>query len=951
MNKGIITCLILLLGTLLWEACTHQDGTGAFEKTAHGITIQIDTPDSSQAHLIQLDVITNNIIHVKATPDQAFKPKTSLMVLPDLTPDQPPTWEVTETDGFVTLATPTLHAMVSVTTGEVVFTDSSGQVILQEQPGGGKQFEAVSYNREKFYHLRQIFQSPDDEAFYGLGAHQNGQVNYKGEDVALVQHNIVDVIPFLYSSKNYGLLWDNYSISHFGDPRDYEPLSSLTLYDRAGEPGGLSADYYVGDKVVTHTTAQDIDFEYLETPQLDTFPQEIALHGKMIWEGSFSSEAAGRHKFLTYASGYCKVWVDQKLVVDRWRQNWNPWTTKFTVDLAPNEKHTLKIEWTPEGGYLALKHLAPYPAEAQKQLSISSEAGHEIDYYFIQGQNADDVIHGYRLLTGKAPIVPQWALGFWQSRERYRNQQELLGVVKEYRKRHIPLDNIVLDWQYWEDPKWGSHEFDLSRFPDPKAMINTLHNDLHAHIMISVWPKFNKGTQHYEAMKEHGFLFTHNIDKKRKDWVGEGYESTFYDPFNPEAGKMFWQQIDENLNQKGIDAWWLDATEPDMHSNLSLEERKANMNPTAMGPAAEYFNAYSLMNSKGVYEGQRHSSPDKRVFILTRSAYAGQQRYGAATWSGDVVSRWSNLREQIAAGINFSLSGIPYWTHDIGGFSVEKRYENATGEDLVEWRELQTRWFQFGAFSPLFRSHGQFPYREIYHIAPPTHPAYKSMVYYTQLRYRLMPYLYSLAGDAYWHDGTLMRGLIMDFNADPAVDTIADEYMLGKALLINPVYTFKARTRQVYLPAGTRWYDLYTGQYYTGGQQITAEAPLERIPVFIKAGSIIPVGPAIAYTGQQPAAPITLYVYTGADAHFTLYEDEKTNYNYEAGKFTEIPLSYEEGTGTLNIGARQGDFSGMLTTRSFRVVTVTADHPTPLPNATPTETIEYNGTAVSIKLR
>ena len=864
---------------------------------------------------------------------------------------KPVQFTTTEAGDLVTLATRSLRAKISIATGEITFSDTTGRILLKELAGGGKTMSPAT-SVEKTFQIRQVFESPADEAFYGLGGHQNGQINYKGEDVDLVQHNIVDVVPFLYSSKNYGLLWDNYSISKFGDPREYQSLSTLNLYNKEGKEGGLSATYYVKDQVVKTVDENNIEYEYLETPQLDNFPKDVANDGKIVWEGSFASEKEGSHKFLVYASGYFKVWINDSLIFDKWRQNWNPWTNKFSVPLKAGEKKNIRIEWITQGGYMAVKHLDPVADVEQNNLSLYSEVANEIDYYFIRGNNADEVIRGYRLLTGKAPIVPQWAMGFWQSRERYKTQDELIQVVKEYRKRGIPLDNIVLDWQYWEDPSWGSHEFDKTRFPDAKKMVDELHNDLHAHIMISVWPKFNTGTKNYEEMKSKGFLFMRNVEKKRKDWVGPGYESTFYDPFNTEAGKLFWKQIDATLNSIGIDAWWLDATEPDMHSNLSIEERKSNMSPTAMGHGAQYFNAYSLMNSKGVYEGQRESSPDKRVFILTRSAYAGQQRYGAATWSGDIVSIWSDFQDQIATGINFGLSGIPYWTMDIGGFAVERRFERAEGETLDEWRELNTRWFQFGAFCPLFRSHGQYPYREIFNISPDEHPAYQSMVYYTKLRYKLMPYIYSLAGSAYWDDNTIMRGLAMDFNEDERVHNVGDQYMFGPSILVNPVYTYKATSREVYLPKSTGWFDLYTGEYLKGGQKINAKAPYGKMPVFIKAGSIIPTGPEIHYTGEKAADPITLYVYTGASATFTLYEDEGTNYNYEKDSYAKINFAYDDDSRTLTINERKGAFEGMLEDRDFQIVWVKTDHPVGMDlTSPPSQMVRYSGKEVTVTMK
>lgn len=939
-----LSLLLLFVGGIALGLTSCAEKAIQYEPLENGVVVNIDREGVRKVRLL---AVSDKIIRVTASPEDRFSTDGSLMVLP---PEKFTRFRIEQSNNSIVLKTSALQARVNTQTGEVAFLDSTGSTILKEKQGGGKQFQPSQVPGR--FQIRQIFDSPADEAFYGLGGHQNGQMNYKGDDVDLVQHNIVAVVPFLYSSRNYGILWDNYSISKFGDPREYQPLASLQLYNKEGQSGGLTATYFVGDKIVKTAVEDRIDYEYLETPQVDNFPKDVANDGKITWEGSIASDVEGDHKFQIYSSGYIKVWIDGKQVLDKWRQNWNPWTNKFRVPLKPGEKKPIRIEWISQGGYLAVKHLDPFSAEEQNQLSLYSEVASQVDYYFIKGDNADQVISGYRKVTGKAPIVPKWALGFWQSRERYRTQEELLDVVKEYRKRRIPLDNIVLDWQYWKDPEWGSHEFDETRFPDPKGMIDQLHNELNTKLMISVWPKFNVGTDHYNEMNAKGFLFTRNAEKKRKDWVGPGYESTFYDPFNPEAGKLFWSQLDENLNRLGVDAWWLDATEPDMHSNLSLEERKLNMSPTALGSGAEYFNAYSLMNAKGVYEGQRKSTPDKRVFILTRSAYAGQQRYGAVTWSGDIVSRWSDFQDQVATGINFSLSGIPYWTMDIGGFAVERRYERPNEADLKEWRELNTRWFQFGAFCPVFRSHGQYPFREIFNIAPEEHDAYKSMVYYTNLRYRLMPYLYSVAAACYHNDYTMMRGLVMDFPGDARVRTIADQYMFGPSILVNPVYEYGVTSRKVYLPATTAWYDFYSGEYLKGGQTLDAPAPYERMPLYIRAGSILPIGPELQHTGERNADPIKLYVFTGADAAFTLYEDEGTNYNYERGQFVSVSLRYEEETKTLTIGPRKGTYKGILEERIFQIVWVKTDHPAGvgLETLTPQE-IRYSGEEVTLKMK
>jgi len=358
------------------------------------------------------------------------------------------------------------------------------------------------------------------------------------------------------------------------------------------------------------------------------------------------------------------------------------------------------------------------------------------------------------------------------------------------------------------------------------------------------------------------------------------------------------------------------------------------------------------MNSKGIYEGQRAADPNKRVFILTRSAFAGQQRYASATWSGDLAARWYDLKAQIPAGINFSLSGIPWWTTDIGGFSVESKFSRTRGrteEDTEEWREFMTRWFQFGAFCPLFRVHGESPYREIFETAPNDHPAYQTMVSYDRLRYRLMPYIYSLTGMVTHQGYTVMRGLVMDFPDDKHVQNIGDQYLFGPSILVNPVYEYKARSRQVYLPSGSGWYEFKSGRYLTGGQTVQADAPYSDIPLYVREGSIIPFGPEIQYTDEKPADPLRLVVYTGGDGSFSLYEDENTNYNYEKGAFSWIPFSYSENAQTLTIGARQGEFPGMLRERTFEIVWVLQDNASPLDlDRGPAQTVTYSGAALTI---
>jgi alpha-D-xyloside xylohydrolase len=901
-----------LLATGLLGAHAAPSASTHVQKLSDGVIVQWDgTPQK-----VRLKWVSDTIVHVTVSPNGRFD-------------DLPPSLMAVKTGGYanftvsedannVLVKTAAFSAKVSWHDGTLSFADAHGNTVLAEH-AGGRTFTPETIQGKPFYAIRQRFDSPNDEAFYGLGQHQNRQMNYKGEDVELAQHNMDVGIPFVVSTRHYGLLWDNNSITRFGDPREYQPLNaSLKLYDAQGKPGGLTASYYEGNTLKLTRDESTPNYQYIK--DLANWPKASPAKttSKVVWEGSIEAATSGLHKFRLYASSYAKVYVDGKLLYDDWRQNWNPWYHNIKLPLTAGSRHKLRIEWQPNEGYLTLLHLDPMPDDQQNELSLFSEVGNAEDYYVVGGDTMDQVIAGYREVTGKAVMLPRWAYGFWQSRERYKTQAEILDTAKRYRALGLPIDNIVEDWNYWRDDTWGSHEFDPARFPDPKGMIDQLHA-MHVQLMISVWPKFYPTTQNYKELDAKGHIYHRNIEEGIKDWIGPGYLSSFYDPYSKEARSIYWRQIKDKLGVLGIDAWWLDASEPDITSNVDMDERKLLMGPTALGPGAEFFNSYPLMHTSGVYQGWREAFPDRRAFILTRSAFAGQQRNAAATWSGDVAARWSNLHDQISAGVNFSLSGIPNWTTDIGGFAVEPRYEKPSAADLDEWRQLYVRWFQFGTFLPLFRSHGQFPYREIFNVSPPGTPVYDILAYYDRLRYRLMPYIYTLAGETYWHDGTIMRGLPMDFPGDAKVRDIDDEYMFGPAFLVAPVTQYKATSRAVYLPAGTAWYEFHSGKRYAGGASISAEAPLARMPLFVRAGAIVPTGPAMQYTGEKPDAPVTLLVYQGANGQFELYEDKGTDYSYEQGHYSRIPLRYDEATHTLTIGKREGDGSGAPAQRTFIV--------------------------------
>ena len=957
MKKNIMKIIkidkkILLLSVVaLFVSCNAV----AFQKKADGVVVSLKKTSPENVRSIRLQVITDDIVRVTATPEDKITDQKSLIT--SYTQTQTKGWDVQQSGNTVILKTSRLRAIVSLVTGEVSFTDINGNIILQEQRGGGKTFAPIEVEGSKGYSFRQVFESPADEAFYGLGQHQSDEFNWKGRNEELFQYNTKVSVPFVVSNKNYGILWDNYSITRFGDPRPYANLDQFKLFDKNGKEGGLTAIYMLNKdpkNIFVERQEANVDYENLQT--IKNFPKDFPFNNAAItWEGELQPKESGLFRFNLYYAGYTKVYLDDSLVVkERWRTAWNPNSFKFSAQLVKNKRHKIRIEWQPDGGvsYIGLKALSPVPDEEQSKLSLWSEMGKQMDYYFIRGNNADEVISGYRLVTGKAPIMPKWAMGFWQSRERYKTQDEILDALKEFRRRQIPIDNIVLDWNYWPEDAWGSHEFDKNRFPNPKGMVDSIHA-LDARIMISVWPKFYASTEHFKEFKDNGWMYMQAVKDSIKDWVGPGYVGSFYDAYSPEARQLFWKQMKEHLYTLGIDAWWMDASEPNVRDCTDMDYRKALCGPTALGSSTEFFNAYALMNAEAIYNGQREEDNNKRVFLLTRSGFAGLQRYSTATWSGDIATRWEDMKAQIPAGINFSMSGIPYWTMDNGGFCVEKRYEQAPegSADRDEWRELNVRWHQFGAFVPLFRTHGQFPYRELWNIAPETHPAYKTMLYYTQLRYRLMPYIYSMAGKCYFDDYTMMRGLVMDFPKDKNVLNIGDQYMFGSGLMVCPVYEYKARTREVYFPEGAGWYQLNDGKFIAGGQKQTVAAPYDRMPVYVAAGSILPVGKLIQNTSEAQNDQ-TIYVYAGKNGAFTLYEDENTNYNYEKGAFSTIEFTYNDKTKILDIAKRQGEFKGMIKDRNFQIVLVQPTNSTGIDgNQSGAITVHYTGAKMSVRLR
>ena len=924
----MLLCGSLLLGA---AACSGKH----YSRQENGIVVNIPSVNDDPAMKVRLQVVNEKIIRVSATPDEQFPEDASLIIVPqNIKLD----FYVAETDSDVTVRTSEISAQVNLNDGHVSFYGKDGKLILAENPG--RSFIPYEADSVKSYSVRQTFSSPDDsEGLYGLGQHQADEFNYKGKNEELFQYNTKVSVPFVVSTSGYGILWDSYSLLRFGQPDDYLQLGdAFKLYDKDGVEGALTGVYTPrnGQKLVRRE--DKIYFEHLIRGDLGhvvNLPQDFPFYGsKVVYEGEIEPDTTGVYDFIQYYSGYQKIYLGDSLVVpERWRTAWNPNSYKFSVNLEKGKRTPIRIEWDPNGGtaYCGLRVYKPISDEQRNQMSWWGQMQDQIDYYFIAGDVMDDVISGYRTLTGKASIMPKWAMGFWQSREKYNTRDEVLSTLAEYRRRQLPIDNIVIDWLHWPQDSWGSHEFDPARFPDPKGMVDSIHA-MHGRVMVSVWPKFYATTEHFKEFDEKGWMYRQAIQDSIRDWVGPGYLGSFYDAYNPDARKLFWHQMEEHYYPLGIDAWWMDASEPNLRDCTDIEYRKDLCGPTYLGPSDKYFNAYALVNADAIYNGQRGIDPDRRVFLLTRSGFAGLQRYSTATWSGDVGHDWATLRRQIAGGLGQMAAGLPWWTYDAGGFfRPSDQYENK------EYHEIFLRWLQTATFLPLMRVHGYMSDTEPWRYGPETDTISRK---YIGLRYRLLPYIYSNAARVSSEGYTLMRPLVMDFPADEEALRQKYQYMFGPSILVSPIVEPGVSQWTTYLPGGTDWYDFRDGRRYSGGKEVTTSESISTIPVFVRAGSILPLGASRQYTSENPDAPTDIIVYPGGDASFTLYEDEGDNYNYEHGAFSTVTFTWDEGSRTLSIGDRRGSYQGMPATRVFNITAIDGD----------SINIKYDGNPVKMKL-
>ena len=768
-----------------------------------------------------------------------------------------PVFQVVDSPSKLEIKAPKITVSLDKQTGKLSYADKAGKVFLSEKAGTRKLTPDIIQG-ESCFAVEQSFESPADESVFGLGQFQDGQYNLKNVARRLTQVNTQIAIPFIYSSKGYGLLWHQYGLTDF-NPTD----NSIALSKQEQSTNGNAQMAEVTTTSGTQKVSQN----------------------QSLYQGKFNVPADGEYSIfldLGDMGNRQYVVIDGKPCMDQ-SNMWLPPTAGALVNLKAGDHQVqvlCKSNNTPKLSWKQADNLTTFRSPVAKAL----------DYVVFYGPSADNVIASYRNLSGNAPMFPKWAYGFWQCRERYTSGTHLVETIKEFRKRNLPVDVIVQDWQYWGNRGWGVPQFDEKNYPNPAGFIKELH-DLNAHFNISIWSNPDKNSAiGKEYVAKNRFI-------PNTKWL---------DYFNPETRKEYWNTLKVNMFDNGVDSWWMDAVEPE---NDALKGEK-----TYIGAGDFYRLTYPLMVSQAVYEGQRETSSDKRVCILTRSAFSGQQRYGVINWSGDIGYTWDVFRNQIVAGLNFTITGLPYWTTDIGGFFRPGRTQY-TDE---KYHELLTRWYQWGAMSPIFRIHGYQTETEPWKFGQKVETNMRKML---NLRYRLLPYIYSEAWQVTKNGSTMMRPLVMDFNGDTAAVSHKFQYMFGKSILTAPVTEANVTEWNVYLPKAAGWFDFWTGKHFAGGQTVKTDAPLDRIPLFVKAGSIIPMGKIIQSSAEK-SDTLEIRVYKGANAKFDLYEDEGDNYNYEKGKYSTISFHWNEKAQSLTIGDKKGNYQGSLKKRIFNVVLV-----------------------------
>ncbi len=812
----------------------RDSGAEEIKRTANGATVR------TANGVVRVEVCSEEVIHILESRTGLATKRLVPAVVRPCTGAQ---FTTSSDASHLYLRTRKLKIEVARDDGAVRFATSGGQTILSEQPDPVRVVAASGVKGGRDENQQEFLLSPD-EAIYGLGQHQEGFFDLRGIPVRLLQANTNIAIPFLLSTRGYGLLWNNPSLTDFN-------------------------------------------------PAIET----IKLNDKGV--GTFRTQQEGDYGFLLQGNYRTKLRlsVDGEQIIDI-KNMWVPGSAGAKMHLSANSTHTVLAE---TGGDTELSFRAP-----SNTMAFRSEEGQGVDYYFLYGPEPSRVLAEYREYTGAAPLLPRWAYGFWQCRERYSSQQQILDTAAEFRERKIPVDAFVQDWQYWGKYGWNAMRFDEKDYPDPAAMMSSLHRE-NLHLVISVWAKFGAETAVNRDMENAHLLLTSAASTAEPGETKE--HENWADLFNPKAQTAFWSEIDRNLFAAGLDGWWLDASEPE-GDPLKNDE-------TYLGPGKTVRNAFPLFETSAVYKGQRAKTGDKRVVILSRSAYTGQQRNGSISWSGDITGDWSTLRRQIPAGLSFGMSGFPYWTTDIGGF-----FRPADQYTSADYHELLIRWFQYGAFCPIFRIHGFHSETEMWKYGPEVEKVLRE---YDDLRYRLLPYIYSSAWGVTNRGEIPMRALPYVYPTDISLRNVSDEFIFGDSLLVNPVTEPQATTRRVVLPAGNNWVDFWTGQEQQGGRTITADAPIEQLPIFAKQGSIVPMGPVVQ-SAADTEDPLEVRIYGGKDADFELYEDSGDGYGYEKGARATIHLHWDNRRNVLSISDRVGTFPGMRMRSTFHLVLVKPGH-------------------------
>lgn len=869
-SKGIV--LLLLWSILLLHASWTS---GSYKDT--GKELIIDLPEG------KLSLIPLNQNSVRVQFSQQGSTRLEELIYTENV--QSPKYTIKETSEEITFRLQRLSVVFDKHKETLTFKDPNGRVLLQEK-AGGRFMESSAIQGTPTYKVEQQFLSPKDEYLYGTGQFQDGYLNIRGLSRRLTQVNTQIAIPFVLSSKGYGLLWNNYGLTDF-NPSD----QSIQLAPIPNKSETLTVD-------ATSTSGNK-----REVRQINAFTASIEIPE----DGHYSllldvGQRMARKHYLS---------VDGQNVIDV-NNIWLPPTTSIIIEMQKG-KHEIEVQGDQKDQPILYWH------KVTDQTTFRSPVAQALDYTVFAG-TADEVIGSYRELTGPAPMMPLWSLGYIHCRERYNTQQELLENAREFRQRKLPIDVIVQDWQYWGKHGWNAMRFDEERYPDPAGMVRELH-DMNIRLMVSVWSKIDPNSEVGKQVSAKGYYIP---------------ESEWVDFFNPEAAAFYWSNFSKKLLKAyHIDAWWQDATEPE---NDDLQNRRINNDRM---PGELLRNVYPMYVNKTVYEGLRKDDPDRRALILTRSGFSGMQRYAAATWSGDVGHDWETLRRQIAGGLSQMATRLPWWTYDAGGFfRPSNQYTN------TEFHEQFLRWLQAGTFFPLLRVHGYMSQTEPWRYGKEVE---RITTQYLNLRYRMLPYIYSQSAAVSFAGSTLMRPLVMDFPTDHQALEQRHEFMFGPSLLIAPVTEGQVKQWNVYLPKHTEgWIDFWSGEKMNGGQSVNVNVTLEKIPLFVKAGSILPLGPEKQYTSENTDKPWEIRIYPGADATFTVYEDEGDNYNYEKGKSATFQLKWKDTEKILEISARKGSFTGMKKDLILNITVVSPQQGIGVKASTPTQAVTYSGKLMQV---